>query len=216
MQSITTSRSASMTPWLDRVQLVADGVNRLTSGTGRAVVAADATIAMTLLSVDGERDRCESALSAAWSDLLAPQAWRSPDQPRAIELLVALERITGFATTICLQVIHLANEPELGELSSIRHLAAIVPEMLRDALGALKSNDRPTADRVMDRSLEVDSFFAQAHSDLLNFLGTENEDGMASVRQMHAVGRLLERIGDSASEIAESVPPPPASSRDSG
>ena len=53
----------------------------------------------------------------------------------------------------------------------------------------------------------MDSLFAQAHSDLLQFLGRDGESGLDTVRQIHAVSRALERIGDSASEIAESVRP---------
>jgi phosphate uptake regulator len=122
-----------------------------------------------------------------------------------VELLVLLEKITDLAASICRQIIHLSEGPGVvGDLPAIRRLAEIVPEMLRDALRAIRANDRPSAELVLGRGLAMDTCFAQAHLDLLQVVRQETGRFVAA-QQLHAVGRALERIGDGAGEIAACV-----------
>jgi phosphate uptake regulator len=190
---------------LNRLLPLADQVSALATASGRAVVDRDAALARALIATDGKRDRCDSALRAAWTDVLGSVEHEKPNGTSAVELLVSLERITALSTTICREVMSFSSELRAGEFPSIRRLAELVPSMLHDALGAVRANDRRSAEKVLDQSIAVDTCYAQAHSDLLQIMAKQGPDQMDAARQLHAVGRALERIGDNASGIAAGV-----------
>lgn len=189
---------------MDRLRPVAEHVDAFTRESGRAVVHGDAGLAHALLAADGERARCVSAVQAAWSDILGGQILLWPDMAANVSLLASLEKIVGLASTICGAVIRLSSVQLVSELPSIRKLAELVPDMLRDALGAVRENDRSSAERVLDRGLAVDTWFAQAHLDVLQTVPPGTVD-LNIAQEFHALGRALEQIGDSAGEIAASI-----------
>jgi phosphate uptake regulator len=121
-----------------------------------------------------------------------------------VSLLASLEKIADLAASICRAVIGLASEARIRDLPSIRRLAELVPDMLRDALGAVRTNDHSSAKRVLGVGFTVDTCFAQSHLDVLQVVPQGARD-LHVARQFHALGRALEQIGDSASEIAASV-----------
>jgi phosphate uptake regulator len=203
MHDDSTPASPLSTRALDRLRPVAEHVDAFTRGSGRAVVDGDADLAQALLAADGERARCDSAVQAAWSDILGGHNVRS-DVAANVSLLVSLEKIADLASIICRSVIGLSSETRLGQLPSIRKLAELVPDMLRDALGAVRENDRKSAERVFGQGLKVDTFFAQAHFDMLQVVRPGTSD-VSIARQFHELSRALEQISDGASEIAASV-----------
>ncbi len=186
---------------------LADKVGALARVTGRAAASGDAALATELLASDGECERCDTAVRAAWADLL--RSMNQGDQSEVLDLLISLEKIADLATTICERVIRVATS-NVADLPAIRRLAELVPELLADALRAVRANDRPSAQKVLDRGIAMDACFAQVHLDLLELARGGGEKMDAAV-QFHALGRALERIGDGASEIAASVPQPAAS-----
>ncbi|HEX4336458.1 MAG TPA: PhoU domain-containing protein [Polyangiaceae bacterium] len=202
-ESTASPLSTRSTRALDRLRPVAEHVDAFTRESGRAVVDGDADLALALLSAGGERARCDTAVQAAWSDILGGQSVRS-DVAANVSLLVSLEKIADLASIICRSVIGLSTETRLGELPSIRKLAELVPGMLRDALGAVRENDQAGAGRVLHQGLTVDAFFAQAHFDMLNVMRPGGGD-MSTTQKFHAMSRALEQISDGASEIAASV-----------
>jgi len=191
-------------PPLDRLLPLADLVRALTCVSGRAVACGDAALATELLRTDGDCARCGSALHEAWLDLLRSANASRSDQASAVALLVSLDNIADLATSICERVAGVANRETALDVPALRRLAELVPEQLNDALGAVRANDGPSAQRVLDRSVSVDACFAQVHLELLQLAG-EGSQGMDAAQQLHALGRALERIGDDASEIAATV-----------
>ena len=198
------SAAPSSTRALDRLRPVADHVDAFMRESGRAVVDGDAALAHALLAAGGERALCESAVQAAWSDILSGQGHVWPDMAANVSLLASLEKISDLASTICGAVIRLSSEKLISDLPSIRKLAELVPDMLRDALGAVRENDQSSAKRVLAQGLAVDTWFAQAHLDVLQAVPPGTAD-LSVARQFHTLGRALEQIGDSAGEIAASV-----------
>lgn len=189
---------------LDRLRPLADHVDTFTERSSRAVVDGDVSLAEALLSPDGERAKCDTALEAAWSDILGGQAQPRPDVAANVSLLVSLEKIADRASDVCRAVIGLSVDSPLRELPSVKKLAEMVPEMLREALGAVRENDRKSAERVRKKGLTVDAYFAQAHFDMLQVLRPGTGD-LTVAQKFHALSRALERISDGASEIAASV-----------
>lgn len=188
----------------DRLRPVADHVDAFTQRSGRAVVDGDVTLAEALLSPGGERAQCDTALEAAWSDILGGQTQARSDVAANVSLLVSLEKIADRASDVCRALIGLATDSRMRELPSVRKLAEMVPEMLRDALGAVRENDRRSAERVLGQGVAADSYFAQAHFDMLQVMRPGASD-LTVAQKFHALSRALEQIGDGASEIASSV-----------
>jgi phosphate transport system protein len=199
---------------LDRLLNLADRVGALAQVTGRVAASRDAALATELLATDGECDRCDSAVRDAWSDFLATMDGSTVDQSSALELLVSLEKIADLAANICERVIRVSASESVGDLPSIRRLAELVPELLVDALRAVRANDRPSAQKVLDRTIAMDACFAQVHLDLLQ-VARQGGKQLDAAQQFHALGRALERIGDGAGEIAASVRHPAAAALES-
>src|SRR5262249_41956027 len=118
------------------------------------------------------------------------------------------EKITDLAAAICRAIVGLGGRG-LRELPSMLRLAQLAPEMLPDALGAARENDSSSAERGLGQGVAVDARFAQAPPDLPQ-VARQGKADMSSARQFHALGRALEQIGDTASEIAASVRRPVA------
>jgi phosphate transport system protein len=194
-------------PALARLLSLADRVEALTRVSGRAFVARDAGLAESLLARGGEHERLDSALDAEWSELLGHGT--PSDVPASVELVTSLQTITDLAATICTHVVGLSERDAPVAHPAIQRLAELVPDLLRDALGAFRRNDRTTADQVLRSSVSVDGCFAQTYLDLLH-VAREGAGQVETAQLLHAVTRALERIGDGASEIADSVRALPA------
>ena len=193
----------------DRLRPVADHVDAFTQQSGRAVVEGDAILAEALLSPGGDRAKCDTALQAAWSDILGGQTQPRSDVAANVSLLVSFEKIADLASDVCRAVIGLSTESPLRELPSVKKLAQLVPEMLRDAIGAMRENDHRSAERALGKGLAVDACFAQAHFDMLQVMRPGATD-LTVTQKFHALSRALELISDGASEIASSVRNPGA------
>jgi phosphate uptake regulator len=181
---------------------LADRVEALARNSGRAFIERDSSLASSLLADDGEHARLASALQRAWMTLLdgGPDG---NDVAKGAGLVAALETISDLSATICGHVVELKGSPGVDEKSSIRKLAQIVPDMLAEALGALRANDETSARSVLNRAPAADACFAQSHLDL--FENVQKAGRFESTQRLQAVTSAFERIGDGAAEIAQFV-----------
>ncbi|HVU00113.1 MAG TPA: PhoU domain-containing protein [Polyangiaceae bacterium] len=191
-----------------RLLSLADRVEVLTRSTGRAFVDRDATLARALVAQGGEHQRLRSALDEAWSDVLVPgNEHAAKDVPVNANLVHSLQTILSLVGTICEHVMSVtAGTPPLHG-TAIEQLAEMVPNLLRDAVSALRRNDPAYAAEVLRSAIAVDACFAQTYLDLLQVV-RQDGDHMERAQRLHVVSRALERIGDNASEIAGGVPLP--------
>lgn len=202
MQSATPSKHRPTRPALDTLLPIADRVEALARSSGRAFIEQDFDLASSLLAADGEHARLESALEGAWVSLLGGDA-AGGDVAANASFVASLETISDLAAKICRHVVGLGGTPVVGPKSSILKLAEMVPEMLKEALGALRTNDENSARSVLRRAPAADACFAQSHLDLF---GQVQMDGrFESTRRLQAVTSALERIGDGAADIARLV-----------
>jgi len=192
-------------PTLSRLLPLADRVEALTRRSGRAFVSRDATAARSLIADDGELRALSSALDAAEQELFANKDGVMTDVPASAELVHALQTISRLAATICAQVVGLAASDGHVTHPAIEQLAQLVPDHLRDALGAFRKNDAVDAEAVRKSSVKVDVCFAQSYLDLMQVVRQTGGDQWETAQRLHAVTRALERIGDRASDIADNV-----------
>lgn len=201
MQTATTSRHRPTQPTLDALLPIADRVEALARNSGRAFIEQDSNLASSILAADGEHARLEMALEHAWLSLLGGGS-AVGDLAVSAGIVTSLETISDLAATICGHVVGLdgtVTEPK----SSIMKLAQMVPEMLKEALGALRTNDARSALGVLNRAPAADACFAQSHLDL--FWQGQKDGRFESTQRLHAVTSALERIGDGATDIARLV-----------
>jgi phosphate uptake regulator len=186
---------------IDGLRPLASLVDAFTRRSSDAVASSDPALASALLRHSGERDECDAALRAAWTGVLGAMGGPATEQAAALTLLVNLEKIAELAATLCQAVVDLSEGPRVADVPSLRRLAKLVPDLLRDALAAALANDRSSAEGVLGRGITVDTCFAQAQTDVLEVV-RGGAGHLTQARQLHAMGRALERISDGASEIA--------------
>ena len=189
-------------PEVDTLMPLAERVEALARSSGRAFLERDSKLASSLLADDGEHARLESALERAWMALLDGDP-ASGDMAKSAGLVAALETISDLSATICGHVVGLSGSPNVDEKSAIRKLAEMVPDMLTQALGALRANDESSARSVIHQAPAADACFAQSHLDL--FENVQKAGRFESTQRLQAVTSALERIGDGATDIARFV-----------
>lgn len=188
-------------PTLDTLLPLADRVEALARRSGRAFIERDSNLARSLVAADGEHAQLETALEHAWVALLDGEP--ASGVASSASLVAALETISDLSASICDHVVELSDAPGMDAKSSILKLAEIVPEMLKEALGALRANDERSARSVLNRAPAADACFAQSHLDL--FENAKKGGRFESTRRLQAVTSALERIGDGATDIARFV-----------
>jgi phosphate uptake regulator len=181
---------------------LAERVEALARSSGRAFIERDSKLASSLLADDGEHARLETALERAWMALLDGDT-AGGDVAKNAGLVAALETISDLSATICGHVVGLNGSPNFDEKSAILKLAEMVPDMLAEALGALRANDESSARSVLHRAPAADAYFAQSHLDL--FENVQKGGRFESTQRLQAVTSALERIGDGAADIAQFV-----------
>jgi phosphate uptake regulator len=201
MQSAPPSKQRPR-PALDTLMPLAERVEALARSSGRAFIERDSKLASSLLADDGEHARLETALERAWMALLDGDS-AGGDVARSAGLVAALETISDLSATICGHVVGLNGSPNVDEKSAIRKLAEMVPDMLAEALDALRANDERSARSVLHRAPAADACFAQSHLDL--FENVQKGGRFESTQRLQAVTSAFERIGDGATDIARFV-----------
>lgn len=201
MHGTNSSKHRPSRPALDALLSIADRVEALARSSGRAFIERDSKLASSLLAADGEHASLESALEHAWVALLDGDP-AAGDVAASAGLFASLETISDLAAVICGHVVELGGSP-VDQRSSILRLAEMVPEMLKEALRALRANDEDSARSVLRRAPAADACFAQSHLDL--FQNVQKAGRFESTQRLQAVTSAFERIGDGATDIAQFV-----------
>lgn len=172
-----------------------------------ALVRLDIEVAQQV--VDGDRliNRREHEIEDLCIGLIARQ------QPVATDLrkLVAglrisadLERMADLAVDVAKQAIRLEGQQLTQPLGNIVKMAEMVNQMISDALAAYVSLDTQVAQRLAEEDDEVDHLYREIVEEL--FTISKDDSNQVSLAMSFAfVGRYLERIGDHATNIGESV-----------
>lgn len=189
----------------ERLVPIAEGVEAFTRNSGRAFVEQDGELARELLASGGERQRIESELDAVWTEMLSVSRGSSERMTESVGLVVALRGIADFAAAICDRVAELATRsPSPASHPAMTRLAEMVPDMVQGAVSAMREGTSQSAELVLKQGVSADVAFAQTYHEVMQLVrhDTGNYDlAMA----LHAISRAFERIGDEATEIADSV-----------
>ena len=115
-----------------------------------------------------------------------------------------LERIGDLSVNIARETQALCGKPLIKPLIDIPRMAAISVEMLRSTIGAITALDSDAAKAVILRDREIDDLNRQLFRELFTIM-MENPTLLSQAFSLIIIARLLERIGDHVTNIAERV-----------
>lgn len=122
----------------------------------------------------------------------------------AAKINTDLERLADQAVNICHKAERLIKEPPLKPFDIIPQMAVIASSMVKDSLHAYVNRETKKAYDVLLRDDQVDELKKQITRELLEYM----EKNPATVKHgftLLLVSRNLERIGDHATNIAETA-----------
>jgi phosphate transport system protein len=134
-------------------------------------------------------------------------------QPVAVDLRVALaalkisadlERIGDYAKNIAKRTRTLTESASVAQAMTIGRMGRLVQGMIKDVLDAFANRDVAKAEDVRIRDEEVDALHTSLFRELLTYM-MEDARAITPCTHLLFVAKNIERIGDHATNIAESV-----------
>ncbi len=136
--------------------------------------------------------------------LRAPMADDLREVLAALKIAGVIERMGDYAKTIAKREPLLGDVTRIEPLSILPAMAAVVLDMVRDALDAFAARDPEKARSVSLRDPQVDDLYNSMFRALLTHM-MENPHTITTSTHLLFVAKSLERIGDHATNIAEMV-----------
>ena len=172
-----------------------------------ALVRRDTDLAAEVVQRDAAIDALEREVENFCIRLLALRQPMGPDLRlivAALKISHGLERIGDYARNAAKRSIVVAELPPLGSLNGFQRMARMVQSNLKDAIDALVNNDAAKADEVWANDEPVDEVYNGIFREMLTFM-MEDPRNITAATHLLFVAKNMERIGDHATNIAETV-----------
>jgi phosphate transport system protein len=122
----------------------------------------------------------------------------------AMSMNTNLERIGDNAVNISEQFLHMKKKPEFFEQTKFNEMAGIVRLMVKNAIDSFVDNSAELAKKVIAADDELDKMDAENRNILIEIMKQDQENVEAGVAML-SISRMMERLGDLATNIAEDV-----------
>lgn len=181
---------------------------RLVTNAVSALDTRDADLAARTIAADQRIDDMEIWIEEQAVLMLArrqPMAADLREVMAAMRIAANLERIGDLAKNIAKRTAAIGAERQPRQMSrGVSHMADLALLQLRDVLNACASRDSAMAVAVRNRDGEIDALYNSIFRELLTYM---MEDPRAITMAAHLLfcTKNLERIGDHATNIAETV-----------
>ncbi|HDS30786.1 MAG TPA: phosphate signaling complex protein PhoU [Firmicutes bacterium] len=190
-------------------RLIAMGakVEKMISDSIDALVNRDVELANKVVESDDEIDSDEVYIDKLCLSILATRQPVARDLrfiTTAFKIVTDLERIADCAVGISTRSIKLSSLPQVKPYEDIPRMAELAKSMIREVIDAFLNGDTDKAREVCGRDGEIDELNHRVIKDLLPFM-IADESTIKAGFYIQAVAKLLERIGDHATNIAEQV-----------
>ena len=175
--------------------------------TIKAFSQRDSELAQKVFDADARIDALESEIRDFAVSLVAlrqPMAQDLRTIVAAIRIVPDLERIGDYAKNIAKRTIAINELPPVKAGFRIPRLARIVQQMLKDVLDAYATGDIGKAHDVWLRDSEVDDLYDSMFREFLTYM-MEDQRTIGACIHLLFMARNLERMGDLATNIAETV-----------
>jgi phosphate transport system protein len=190
-----------------RVIQMGEQVRRMITRSLDALLAGDAEEARRIIAAD----RIVNRLEVDTDDLcLRTLARRQPVASdlrfiaTALKINTDLERVGDLCVNICERVLELTRPIDEQSSDHLTAMAARVRIMIDDALRAFCTGDVKAAQRVIDADRVVDQAYLDVFGALFEAMRREPASVPDRIR-LQNVAKVLERMGDHATNIAEMV-----------
>ena len=173
----------------------------------QALIQRDSELAAEVVRRDAALDALEREIEDFCIRLLALRQPLGAD----LRLIVAalkvshnLERIGDYASNVAKRSIVVASQPPLGSLNGFQRMARLVQENLQGAIDALVRGDAARAGEVWAADEPVDEIYNGIFREMLTHM-MEDPRTITAATHLLFMAKNLERIGDHATNIAETV-----------
>ncbi|MBQ6815368.1 MAG: phosphate signaling complex protein PhoU [Lachnospiraceae bacterium] len=121
----------------------------------------------------------------------------------ALRMISDMERI-GDQSLDIVEISEYVRGKEMSGKIQLSAMATAVTKMVNDSIAAFVNKDLELAKYVMEYDDIVDDFFVKIKKELIDILSKGDKDGEVFI-DLLMIAKYLERIGDHATNIAESV-----------
>ena len=122
-----------------------------------------------------------------------------------MKIAASLERCGDYAKNLAKRSLLLVQMPAVGGAAgSVRRMAKLVEQLLKDALDAFIQRDAGLAADVRLRDREVDQMYNALFREFLTHM-MEDPRNITACMHLHFIAKNIERVGDHATGIAEQV-----------
>ena len=173
----------------------------------RAIVKRDSELAEKVVAADTRIDRLESEVHEFSVKLLAlrqPMADDLRTIVAAIKISSDIERIGDLAKNIAKRALTLNQIPPIKPVQAVPLMAGIAQEIIKDVLDAFIERDVEKAIAVWGRDEEVDEMYNSLFRELLTYM-MEDPRNITACAHLLFIAKNIERIGDHATNIAETI-----------
>lgn len=167
----------------------------------------DQELANRVVEEDQHINDFEYEIEAAAVHLIATQQPVAKDLRKIISFIKIagdLERMGDFAVNIAKVTRRLEGEKLIKPLVDIPQMAETAAKMVNTGLNAYIDENVELAYTLDDMDDQVDAFYKRILNELFEIMA-KNPDTINQAIQLAFVGRYIERIGDHATNIGESV-----------
>jgi phosphate transport system protein len=167
----------------------------------------DAEAAQKVRSNDESLDKLQAKIDREAQALLIRQR---PDETELNEILGAmriaadLERIGDYAANIAKRAVPLAALPDFPRIGTVGRMGKLVCELLSSVADAYSHRDPAGAIDVWHRDEDLDDLYTSLHREVLTHM-MEDQRNIRGYIHILFIAKNIERIGDHATNIAESV-----------
>jgi len=183
-------------------------VEQQTIDAVKAITSADSELAEKVIVVENDVDQREVRLDEQCTLVLARRQPAASDLRMVLSVVKItrdLERMGDEAQKIARMAIKLSEDSGASQgYVELRHIGALVQEMVNNTLDAFARFDVDMALKVAKQDTTVDQEYKSAMREMITYM---MEDPRSITRVMNIIWalRALERIGDHARNIAEHV-----------
>ncbi|MEQ8965421.1 MAG: phosphate signaling complex protein PhoU [Azospirillaceae bacterium] len=173
----------------------------------QAIVKRDADLAARVVQADERLDDYESQIDVDAVRLLAlrqPMAGDLREIVSALKIASDLERIGDYSANLAKRAIALSQTPAVRPVAAIPRMGRLVQEIIKEVLDAYTEQDVDRALEAWNRDEEVDDLYTSLFRETLTYM-MEDPRNITPCTHLLFVAKNIERIGDHATNIAETI-----------
>ena len=174
---------------------------------GAVLLARDDAAASALIAGDAEIDVLESVISQDVLRLLAlrqPMARDLREVYSTLKIAADIERVGDLAANVAKRSKVLNQSRVIPAVAGLPALIALAAELVREAIKSYLTRDAELAKRIRERDAELDQLYTRLFREVLTYMA-EDARMITACSHLLFIAKNIERIGDHATNIAESA-----------